>query len=225
MRDRHISFRDVYDPIIKARLLQLILLLRSQNYQIVSDLNNRLTKWVDGNDRGKYIADHYKEMGFYYIQIISRTIAGDGKITIGYNLKNLFDDTVAFTSHERFKPSPDERLETQNYYNAGFRFFQEQGNPANGHILPHWDSSITENQNYKVMFTRTSSAFNPEHNTTGTPGTPLVPPGTPPGTPGTPGAQTAPAPNIVDTLKETFNNNPLYFVLGAGILLYFVFRE
>lgn len=217
--------RDVFDPVIRGQLNRLALVLKGMGYNVVSSLANRFLTWIDGNDRGRFVVDNYKTTGFYYINITAGTVATDKKITIHYQLKNLFTDEVAFQSTERFKAFPDARLETQNYYNAGYRFFQEQGNPANGHILPHWDSALTSNPNYKVMFVHASTQFNAQEVinqiVNGQPA-PAIVPGT-----STTGQTTTPVttPTIKETLTNVVSKYPLYVVLGGGLVLYFLFRD
>lgn len=215
-----ISLKDIVDPVIRGKLNRLVLLLKAGGYNIVSQLNQRLFNWIDGNERGEFVLDNYKNVGFYYLVITGRSAASDMKITINYQMKNLFTDEIGFTSFERFKAYPDLRLETQNYYNAGFRWFQEPGEQGT-FILPHWDVSLTESfKNYKVMFVKTSNEFEaPEIQKqiiNGMPGGVTQVQTTPGGT--LPQGET-----ITQTLKTVIDKYPLYLLLGGGLVLYFLF--
>ena len=87
-------FKDIVDPSIITRLFSLAALLQ-RSFQVVSDLQMRLTAWINNNTLANFVLNHYKQYGFYYVKPRSITLnPNNQKITMVFDLKNLFTDRI-----------------------------------------------------------------------------------------------------------------------------------
>ena len=212
--------KDIVSPTIKAHLLVLATHLKNVGYGVVIDLGIRLTTWINGNDRGQFILDHYTNMGFYYIQIINITTSNDLKPTIHFQLKNLFTDEVVLgAGFARFKQlQSGGALEMENYTELGFQQFQSASGLSK---FSDWAKPG------KIIFARSATQFT-ETITPGTGGGGIVEGGNIGGGGGgatyggstTPPAGTSPSSAFMDYLKA----NPLISALGAGALIYALYK-
>ena len=200
---------EIISPSIKAHLLALASHLKLIGYGVVEDLGIRLTLWIDGNDRGQFILDHYTNMGFYYVNVTGITNSNDLKPTIHFQLKNLFTDEIILSSgFARFKPlQSGGALEAENYTSAQFQQFQSMSGLAtfNDWIKPE-----------KIIFARTAVQFI-ETITPGGGGGGITPGGGGNGLPA-PGTQ----PNVITSGNDFLSQYGLYIGLG---LLAFMFMN
>ena len=200
---------EIISPSIKAHLLALASHLKLIGYGVVEDLGIRLTLWIDGNDRGQFILDHYTNMGFYYVNVTGITMANDLKPTIHFELKNLFTDEIVLNGgFARFKQLyAGGALEAENYTTPGFQQFQSQSG------LAKYTDWITPE---RIIFARSAIQFT-ETITPGGGGGGITPGGGGNGLP-VPGTQ----PNVITSGNDFLSQYGLYIGLG---LLAFMFMN
>ena len=207
---------EIISPTIKARLLTLATQLVRNGFTVVQDLVVRLTIWLDGNDRGQFVLDHYTDIGFYYVILTNASLAEDGKITLSYTLKNLFTDVVTFNSFERFNRSGN--IETQNYVNAGFSQFQIPTNIA-GYSIGAFDPRLVGQNNYKIIMARSATQFT-QTITPGSGGGGIVTSGGGFSTTGQPGGSSSSSSNSAPDFLSQYG-----IYIGLGLVALFLFNK